>query len=43
MNESISGDFRGTGRTGIKLGIGKENKGGACRAINLDHSLKGRN
>jgi hypothetical protein len=43
MKGLISGGFDGTGRTGRTINIGKGNKRGASRAIDLDRSNRDRN
>ena len=42
MNGLITDDFNGTGRRGIAIDIGKDNKPGASRIINLDHNSRGK-
>jgi hypothetical protein len=43
MNGLITNDFIGTGRRGITTDIGRDNRPGASRAIDPDHSLRDRN
>ena len=43
MNGLITNDFNGTGRRGITIDIGKNNRPGAYRTIDPGHNSRDRN